>query len=208
MRALGGAIPLAWVALALACSVPRALAGLAFDHPAQELVYVTTTNVFSAMESDPGLKTEEKRLISLVETVITPHFDFDLMSRRVLGKHWREANEAQRQAFVGVFREFLIYTYAHALADYAGQKVSYLPSRLRQDQGQVMVRTAIDAGGTVPISIDYAMYANGDNAWKVYDVTIEGVSLVVTYRASFVNEIRANGIDTLIERLRAKVGNA
>ena len=200
--------PLLALALAaaavVAISVPlTARAALSFDHPAQELVHNTMISVFDQLDSDPTLKTESYRLVALLRDRVLPHFNLRLMSRRVLGKHWRRAKTPDRAAFVEQFKNLLLRTYSTVLVSYAGQAVTLLPSRVRPDQKRVMIRTAVDAGGTSPISIDYAMYAtNGE--WKVYDVTIEGVSLVVTYRSSFGSEIRNNGINALIARMRAK----
>jgi len=173
------------------------------DHPAQGLVRETTKSVFDALDQSSTLKLDERRLFDLVGELVLPHFDLALMSKRVLGKHWRRANAEQRPQFVDAFATLLVRTYATALLSYEGRKVRFLPTRSRVGGGQVMVRTAVEGAGPSPISVDYAMRNEGTQ-WKVYDVTIEGVSLVITYRATFRTEIRDRGLDGLIERLKTK----
>lgn len=184
--------------------VPSAArAVVSFDHPAQELVHTTTLSVIEQLQSDPDLKTQTTRLLALVNARILPHFDFTMMSKRVLGKNWRKANAGQQVAFVEQFKALLLRTYSTALVSYSGQTVKFLPSRERRDKKRVMIRTAIEAAQTSPLSVDYALYVD-EGEWKVYDVTIEGISLVVTYRSSFSADVRKNGIDGLITHLRAK----
>lgn len=175
------------------------------DHPAQSLVRDTTRAVFHALEEEPSLKEDDRRLLKLVDELVFPHFDLHLMARRVLGKHWRRAKPAARIAFVDQFRRLLVRTYSTALVGYQGQEVRYLPSRMTQQSNRVVVRTAIETEGPVPVSIEYAML-DRKGKWKVYDVVIEGVSLVITYRASFRAEIRKKGIDGLLIRMRNKSG--
>lgn len=145
------------------------------------------------------LNREPERIYGIVDEYIIPHFDFQRMSQRVLGKFWHRASEEQQTKFVAQFQTLLVHTYAAALREYSNQKVEYLPSRPRED-GEVSVRTQIVQVGSPPIPIQYEMYKN-PNGWKVYDITIDGVSLVINYRSTFASEIRSNGLDGLIERL-------
>jgi phospholipid transport system substrate-binding protein len=124
------------------------------------------------------------------------------MSQWVLGVHWRNATPAQRDAFVTQFEDLLVRTYSRALVDYRNQKVAFLPARARSAD-EVTVRASIDQGSGPAIPIAYEMYRT-DAGWKVYDVAIDGVSLVINYRSSFGQEIRRGGIDGLIQRLAEK----
>jgi phospholipid transport system substrate-binding protein len=140
----------------------------------------------------------------VVEEYILPHFDFERMSQLVLGKNWRNANPEERQQFVEEFRLLLVRTYATAMLKYSDQKISYLPDRGKPGEGDVVVQTEIEQPGGPPIPIDYSLHRKGD-AWKVYDVKIDNVSLVVNYRGTFAGEIRNGGsVGALISKLRER----
>ena len=140
------------------------------------------------------------RIYDLVNQIVLPHFDFEKMSSWVLGKYWRTATPDQRKRFVDEFRNLLVRTYAKSLSSYRDNKISYLPMRSSPQDTDVKVRTEVDQPGGFPIPIDYSLYLKGDE-WKVYDVTIDGVSLVTNYRTTFANQIRQNGLDKLIATL-------
>ena len=173
--------------------------------PAQQLVMDTTTKLLSLIESEREKITARPVYIyELVESTIFPHFDFDRMGRLVLGKHWRKASEAQREQFIKEFSFLLVRTYATAMMDYTGQEVIYLPFREGKQNDDVVVKTEVDQKGGFPIPIDYYLHLK-DSAWKVYDVKIDAVSLVLNYRTTFSGEIRQlNGLDGLIAQLKKR----
>ncbi len=180
-------------------------ASAALENP-EEVVARTSDEVLAALRAgDEGFKENEQRLYSLVEEVVLPHFDFRQMSMRVLGRHWREATKEQRERFIAQFKTLLVRTYSNALLEYTNATVSVQPVRAVQDAKTVVVRTHVEAQGAPSLAINYYMYRAGDS-WKVYDVTVEGVSLVITYRSSFSQEIRRNGLDRLIEQLASRNG--
>jgi len=184
----------------LAVALPGVAARAAVEPPGQVVVRNTTARMIEALRRDrEKISAHPARIYNLVADIILPHFDFDRMSRRVLGKHWRRASRAQRERFVREFRTLLVRTYATALAEYRDQTIRYLKPRAR-DNTELTVRTQIEQPGGPPIPIDYQLYRSADS-WKVYDVVIDGVSLVVNYRSSFSAEIRKGGIDGLIARL-------
>jgi phospholipid transport system substrate-binding protein len=123
------------------------------------------------------------------------------MSRLVLGKYWRKATPEQREAFVREFRELLIRTYATALLNYSGQDIVYLPVRVGKDVRKVTVNTQVRATGAPAIPVDYRLWLS-DNGWKVYDVSIDNISLVSNYRSSFASQIRRYKLDGLIAKLQ------
>jgi len=168
------------------------------------LVEEATERVLAALESEgERVERDPQRLYGLVDEIILPHFDFRQMSRRVLGRHWRGASPAQQARFVEEFRTLLVRTYATALADYSDAEVNVRPVRAAADADRVLVRTEVRPPAAPPFPVSYAMYRN-DESWKVYDVSVDGVSLVITYRSSFSDEIQRNGIDSLVERLASR----
>ena len=132
-----------------------------------------------------------------------PHFDFNRMTQLAVGKHWNTASPQQKQALVKEFRSLLVRTYAASLTEFSNQTVEFKPLNMRPEDEQVTVKTEIRQPGGKPIPIDYEMYKTSFG-WKVFDVAIDGVSLVINYRSSFANTIRQSGIDGLIATLEAK----
>jgi len=179
------------------------LSAVAFAaQPPQELVQQTTEKMLSKLRAEHTvIEQHPERIYELVNQIVLPHFDFERMSSWVLGKNWRAASPAQRQKFVEEFRTLLVRTYAKSLASYSNQKVSYLPMRASPQDTEVKVRTEVEQPGGLPIPIDYDLYLNKDGEWKVYDVTIDGVSLVTNYRTTFATQVRQNGLDKLIATL-------
>jgi phospholipid transport system substrate-binding protein len=119
-----------------------------------------------------------------------------------LGKHWRSASSEQRDRFTQEFRALLVRSYSSVLAGYANQQVEFLPSAEPADAKRATVNTRIVEAGRPPIAVDYRL-RQVDDAWKIYDVSIEGVSLAINYRSTFADEISAKGLDGLIAGLRS-----
>lgn len=171
---------------------------------AQELVQQTSERMISAINAEhDAIKQNPERLYALVEEIILPHFDFERMSSWVLGKHWRGASAEQREQFTREFRTLLVRTYATAMAEYSGQKITFLPVKASPDASEVTVRTEIEQPGSTPIPINYDLFLK-DGVWKVQDMVIDNTSLVANYRSSFSSDIRRDGLDALISKLTAR----
>jgi len=147
------------------------------------------------LEADPRL------IYGLVEEIVVPRFDFELISRYALGKYWRTASPEQRATFIENFRSLMVRTYAHTLLNYSDQEIQYLPVRSGKNDKRVVVATKVSAAGAPAIPIDYKLYTNDGASWRVYDVEIDGVSLVSTYRSNFDSQIRRVGVDGVIQWL-------
>jgi phospholipid transport system substrate-binding protein len=169
----------------------------------QEIVRQTTEQVLQKLRSEGAvLKKDQQRLYQVINEVILPHFDFRQMSKWVLGRYWRSASEPQRSEFTKQFELLLVKTYSNALAEFRDETVGFLPSQERSES-EVAVRSTINRTAGPSVLITYQMH-KVDNRWKVYDVVVEGVSLVINYRSSFAQEINRNGLDGLIQRLVEK----
>jgi phospholipid transport system substrate-binding protein len=167
----------------------------------QDLVQQTADQMVSKLRAERQVIDQHPgRIYDLVNEIVLPHFDFERMSTWVLGKYWRTATPEQHKRFVEEFRNLLVRTYAKSLSSYRDNKISYLPLRATPQDTDVKVRTEVDQPGGFPIPIDYSLYLK-DDEWKVYDVTIDGVSLVTNYRTTFANQIRQDGLDKLIATL-------
>jgi len=171
------------------------------DVSPQELVRDTSSRMLLAMHEEHDIiEKDAAHLYLLVEEIVLPYFDFQRMSQWVLGKNWRNATAQQREQFVEQFRMLLVRTYGTALLEYADEEIEYLPFTGQQNADNVTVRTEIDQAGVGVIPITYSMYQSGAG-WKVYDISISGVSLVTNYRSTYGSIIRKDGIDRLIHQL-------
>jgi phospholipid transport system substrate-binding protein len=177
-----------------------ALGALAQEAP-DALVKRVTGEVLAVIKADKGLQDGDMRKISeLAEVKVLPHFDFARMTRLAVGKNWAQANDAQKEALVKEFRTLLVRTYSTSLAAYRNQTIEVKPVKMAAGDKEVTVRTAVIQQGGPPIPIDYAMELDA-SGWKVFDVVIDGASLVTTYRGSFNDQIQKGGIDGLVKTL-------
>lgn len=169
-----------------------------------ELVRKTADDVISIIKQDKDIQAgDTNKIYKLAEEKILPNFDFERISRLVLGKAWRTATDDQKTQFKYEFKNLLLRTYAVALSKYKDQKIEYKPLRMKPTDEIVTVKTEIIQSGAQPIDVDYAL-AKQDNGWLVIDIIIEGVSLVTNYRSQFASEIKKNGMDSLIKELANK----
>ena len=188
------------IALTLLCFSATAFAIEAPD----ALVKRTADDVLAVVKTDQDIQAgNQEKIFALAEEKIIPNFNFDKVSRLVLGKNWTKATPEQKTAFQTEFRSLLIRTYATALSKYKNQTIEYKPLRLADGASSATVKTLIVQPGGQPIAVDYSLEKHTD-AWKVYDIVIEGVSLVTNYRGQFAQEIRQNGLDSLIKKLGDK----
>jgi phospholipid transport system substrate-binding protein len=189
-----------FIALSLFCFSNAVFAIEAPD----ELVKRTAEDVLEIVKSDKDIQAgDQAKIFALAEEKILPNFNFERVSRLVLGKNWTRASEEQKSAFQAEFRTLLLRTYATALSKYKDQTIEFLPLRMVDGAKTVSVKTKIIQSGGQPITVDYSL-AREDDTWKVYDIVIEAVSLVTNYRGQFSQEIRQNGLDSLIKKLADK----
>lgn len=173
-------------------------------HPAATLVMQTADQMMVHLRAERDtVAKDQNRLNQLVEEIVLPHFDFENMSASVLGKYWRTANPDQRQRFRDEFKTLLLRTYAKALVDNMDKRIDYEPVRAQANATDVTVRTSIPQEGGFPLPINYSMELI-DNAWKVYDVEIDAISLVKNYRTTFSKEVKDSGIEHLINTLKSR----
>jgi phospholipid transport system substrate-binding protein len=166
------------------------------------LVRNTTEEVLSIVRNDKDIKAGKvDRIVNLIDEKVAPHFDFALMTRLAVGRAWRDATPAQREALIKEFRSLLVRSYSAAFTAYTGVSVEYRPFRFNPGDTEATVQTLIKLpGGAEPITVDYDM-ALTPAGWKVYDVRVAGASLIINYRNLFAMEIDRGGIDGLVKSL-------
>ncbi len=180
-----------------------ALAVQATPVPA-DIVRTTTDDVLARITADKEtLRADPGKMFNLVSEVIFPHFDFAIMSQWVLGEHWNSADETSRQAFVDQFRKLLVRTYATALLEFSDQAITYPDVQQKGGANTALVKQEISQEGSAPMPVVYRLH-NKSGEWKVFDVSVDGVSLVKTYRASFGAMIKDGSLAALIDSLSAK----
>jgi phospholipid transport system substrate-binding protein len=166
-----------------------------------ELIRKNTNDILAAIKSDKDLQAgNQKKIEKLAEEKVLPYFNFARMTQLAVGRNWREATDAQKKSLTDEFRKLLVRTYSTSLSQYRNQTIDIKPLKLAPADLEVVVKTQVNQPGGQPIPIDYSMEKLADG-WKVFDVLIDGVSLVTNYRSSFNSEVQKTGLDGLIKSL-------
>ena len=168
------------------------------------LIRNTVQEVVAIIKQDKDIQAgNQKKILELVDAKVLPHFDFTRMTQLAVGKYWRSATPEQKQALVTVFRNMLVRTYTKVFTVYRDQAIEVKPFKPGADDSEATVKTIISKPGSQPIPVDYEMKKSADG-WKAFDVIIEGVSMVTSYRGTFSSQIQQVGIDGLIKTLADK----
>ena len=166
--------------------------------PPDVLAKNTTNEVLRIVKQDKELKNgNSKKILALVEEKVLPNFDFRQMTQLAVGKYWSKASPEQQKELVEQFRTLLVRNYSASLTGIADYKIDFPPLKMTPGDTEVTVNTVVSKPGAPPIPIDYRMEKQ-DTGWKVFDVLVEGVSLVTVYKNSFNSEVRKGGIDGLV----------
>ena len=170
----------------------------------ENLIRETSDRVIADIKANRDTYRQEPgKIYQLVDSVVLPHFDFSAMTDLALGNYRDQVSAAQRPTIVNEFRQLLVRTYSSALLEYTDQELTYLPMEGSVEDGRVVVRTEIAQAGGFPIPIDYSL-RRGDDGWKVFDISVDQVSLVTNYRSSFARAIKKDGVDGLIKTLQER----
>lgn len=184
-----------------------ALAHMGPSTPPNVIVRLKTNQILHLIEQKRSVYQHDRTaLYAMVDHRIVPYFDFRRMSRWVLARYWRTATPTQRTGFTAQFTALMVRTYATALLSYSGQRIKYLPYRVNPQSRHAMVKTLImENNGGSNIPVDY-MFVHEKVGWKVYDVTIDGVSLVTNYRSVYASKIQRSGLNGLITSMKRANG--
>jgi len=168
----------------------------------EQLIRETSDKVLDEIKKNAQkYRDDPQRIYDLVDELVLPHFDFSAMTDLALGRYKDEVSAEQRPEIINEFRQLLVRTYSSALLEYTDQELVYLPMEGKETDGLVTVRTEIEQAGGFPIPINYTLRL-GDDGWKVFDISVDDVSLVTNYRSSFARAIKKDGVDGLIKTLR------
>lgn len=175
----------------------------AIQRPEVLLKEVTNEMLQALKENDNAIKQNPGRLISIIENILVPHVDIYDMSRWVVGRNaWLKASKDQRKKFAQEFKDLMIRTYASSLTAYSNQTIIYNPVRGDvSNKKRVQVSSQILESGRSPIHVDYRLVQK-KGRWKVYDINIEGVSLLKGFKSQFAQDIQQGGLDPVIEKMK------
>jgi phospholipid transport system substrate-binding protein len=185
-----------------------ALAGLstaaAAPTPPDEVVKTTTERLQKEIAArEKEFKADSKKLYAFVDEVIVPKFDTKYIAQLILARHWKGASDDQRKRFQAAFKDMLVHSYANALVEYhTSVKPEWMPLRMAKDATDVTVNSRLLREGKPPLPIGFAMRLK-DGEWKVYDIVIENLSLVTSFRSQINSEIKRTSLDALIQRLES-----
>jgi phospholipid transport system substrate-binding protein len=189
---------------ALVLSFFLATPAFAQEMQPDEMVRKVTADVLDSIKSDRQLQAGDRRkALELAEQKILPHVDFREAARLATGKAWQSATPEQQEKIVAEFRSMLVRIYSNAISVYRGQTMNVMPVRMAPGATEVTVRNQYMRSGQPPVPVEYAMKKKPEG-WMIYDITVEGVSLVLTYRAEFDQITKTAGVDGLIKRMHEK----
>ncbi len=165
----------------------------------------TSDQLFKTLKQQKTvLKKDPSKVYGIVENILVPRFDFGTISQWVMGRSWRDATPAQREEFTTQFKRLLINTYAGVLLEYSDEVLNVLPLPPNAAKGDdVTVRSEIISKDRPPVAINYSMI-KVNNRWMVYDVSVEGISIVANYRSEIRELVARNGINGMINILKSK----
>ena len=168
------------------------------------LVRKVFSDVLAAIRNvPPGDREGREKALAFAKQKILPHIDFERMTRLAVGRAWRSADAPQREALVAQFSTLITRVYSAAIDAFDGHETQVDPLALSPGADDVIVRSRFKKSGQQPVEVNYAMWKSAEG-WKVYDINVENVSLVITYRSQFGEEVARSGIDGLIGSLAEK----
>lgn len=186
--------------LPVAASAEKSPADIAPD----QLIKNVSSEVLEIIRKDRDIQSgNSKKVLDLVEAKVLPHFNFTHMMKLAMGRDWRVATPAQQKTLTEEFVTLLVRTYSKAVTEYKNQTIEFKPFALKAGETEAKVRTLVIQPGAKSIALDYYLELL-PQGWKVYDIEVGGISLVINYRESFANEVRTGGIDGLIKTLQTK----
>lgn len=186
---------------ALLFSLVSAVAVAADEHPAQILIVDSITAMLDVLETDGDkIKSDPEFLQAKVEELIVPNLDFNTMTKLAVGKFWRKADASQKTELVAEFKTLLLNTYTSALTQYGGESISFDPFRPESREDRAVVRSTFSPSGGSKVPVVYKLREK--EGWTIYDIEVNSISLVTSYRSAFSNEIDKGGIGGLLNALK------
>ncbi len=193
------------LASGLAGAQPASAAGAAATEGPTEVVQSAAQGMLGDLDKDrDAYRRDPAKVGALVDKYLLPHFDTEFSARLVLGQHWKTAAPEQRRRFINAFYHSLLNNYGNALVDFTSDRLKIFPTKVDPDTPRATVRTEVKRSNGDRVSVNYYLHKT-PQGWKAWDVVIDGISYVNSYRTDFGDQIEAQGIDAVIKRLEAGV---
>jgi len=168
-----------------------------------DVVQAAAQGILGDLDKDrDAYRRDPSKVGHLVDKYLLPHFDTEFSARLVLGQHWRTATPEQRKQFIDAFYHSLLNNYGNALTDFTSDRLKIFPTKVEPDASRATVRTEVKRSNGDRVSVNYYLHRTPEG-WKAWDVVIDGISYVNSYREDFGAQIDAQGIDAVIKRLAA-----
>ena len=195
-----------WLAAGLSFLLLGAAGSARGQEKPDEMIRSTVETVISELTARRSeLEADHGQLYALVDGIIVPKIALDKVSRLILGDHWKSASDSQRSRFSESFKNLIIRSYATAMFEYTGeQKLRFGEVTFRGEGRIAVVATELDVPGQQPVPVDYYCLKAPDGGWQIYDIQIDGISLIISYRNQYGEFIANNSLDALIESLEEK----
>jgi len=190
-------------AVVLSVLVIAVAPAMAEDHPAQTMVVKSTSKMIDVLKAEgERIKTDKAFLDEQVANLVVPNIDFNTMTKLAVGKSWRKASEDQKVELVNEFTNLLLNTYTNALTEFSGESIEFQPFSPEKREDRAVVRSVFKQanGNTVPVQ--YKLREK--EGWLIYDIEVNQISLVTSYRTAFSSEIEKGGIDGLLKTMKDK----
>ena len=202
LRTMVGAVALS--AISMMSALPVSAQPKVDTSGPTELIETSANAMIAEIEARRDeFRQDPSKLHLLVEEVLLPNFDVDRAARLVLGRHFRNATSEQRQRFIDAFYGSLMSNYGDALIEFTGDRIRVIPSKVEPDATSAVVRTEVRRSNGEKVPVSYSLRRD-ERGWKVWDVVIEGISYVKSFREDFGSEIDQKGLDAVIDRLEAQ----
>jgi phospholipid transport system substrate-binding protein len=173
-----------------------------------ELIESSANVILSGIDAHRDVyRKDPTGLYDLVEKTLLPNFDTPYAAQLVLGQNWRAASPEQRKRFVEAFYKSLLYTYGDAMVDFTADRLKVLPTKVAPEETKATVRTEIKRSNGQKVAVNYSMHKT-NGAWKAWDVVIDGISYVKSYREDYGAQVQQQGLDAVIQQLEARAANA
>ncbi len=193
--------------MALGVLLSASLVALADDSPVTVVQSAADELAAALTENRATYESDRPALYALINTILEPRFDRRYAAQLVLARAWRDASDTQRKAFIDAFYNTMLRKYADGVLQFDETRMKVLPYKAKANSKRAIVKTEVrlDDGSTVPVNYGLVLRKSG---WKVYDVTIEGISYVRNFRTELAAEINATSLDAVIARLQGAAGGA
>ncbi len=198
----------AWTALAAETPAPAASAVVDDSGPGV-LIDTAARAMLAELDAHRAeYRQSPARVNALVDRILLPYFDTDYAARLVLGRHWTTSSVEQRRRFVAAFYHSLLANYGTALVDFTGDRLKVQPFTGDAAATTATIRTKVRKSDGTDVAVNYSLHRTPPQGWRAWDVVIEGISYVKSFRDDFNAQIEQQGVDALIARLEKQTGGS